>query len=311
MRKTTIPLVAALILLAAACSGGASPSPSPEPSPSPAASTEPSPSPSPDACAAENIKTLAAGKLTVGTDNPAFPPWFAFRDGGNSAPWENQPFMGDPTTGKGLESAVAYEVAKRLGFDAADVVWTPLPYLQSFAPGDKPFDMYLAQITFTEDRTAAADLSDGYFDLDQAVVGNAGKPIDAVTTVAGLADFKLGAPVGTTSYQYIVDNIKPTKEPAVYDTLDAALQALDANQIDGIVVDLPTAFTNVAAQLKNGTIVGVLPTVGELEHLSVVLPKDSALTSCVNGALAAMKADGTLKTITDTYITGAGAPKLT
>jgi polar amino acid transport system substrate-binding protein len=310
MRTTRLVLVAVLGLLVAACTGGASPSPSPQLSPSPAPSVAPSPSPSPDACAKENLTTLTAGTLTVGADNPAFPPYFAHREGGNTPPWEDQEFTGDPTTGEGFESAVAYEIAKRLGFDSADVAWVPVPFVQSFAPGDKPFDMYLTQVSYNAERAQAVDLSDGYFDQNQTVIGNAGTPIADVTTVAGLKDFKLGAPVGTTSYQYIVDNIKPTKEPAVYDTLDAALQALGAKQIDGVVVDLPTAFYAVAVQLDNGTIVGVLPTVGEVEHFSVVLPKGSTLTECVNRTLKAMKDDGTLKSITDTWITAAGAPEL-
>jgi polar amino acid transport system substrate-binding protein len=313
MRKNSLVLLAAVGMLAAACTGGASTAPSTEPpaAPSAAASVAASPSPSPDACARENLTTLTAGTLTVGTDNPAFPPYYLYREGGNSAPWQNEVYMGDPTTGKGLESAVAYEVAKRLGFEAADVTWTPLPYLQSFAPGDKPFDMYLAQISFKPERTQAADLSDGYFDLNQSVIGNAGTPITQSTTVADLAAYKLAAPTGTTSYDYILNQIKPTQEPAVYDTLDAAIQALEAKQVDGVVVDLPTAFYATSAQLSNGAIVGVLPTVGEVEHFSIVLPKDSALTDCVDQALAAMNEDGTLKTITDTYITGAGAKELT
>jgi polar amino acid transport system substrate-binding protein len=249
--------------------------------------------------------------MTVATDNPAFPPYFLHRDGGNTAPWQDEVYTGDPTTGKGLESAVAYEVAKRLGFEAADVVWTPLVWSQSFAPGDKPFDFYIGQISFQPERTTGADLSEGYFDLNQSVVGNAGTPIVDAKTIADLAGYKLAAAATTTGYDYLVEQIKPTQEPAVYDTVDALIKALDAKQIDGYVVDLPTAFINVSSQLKNGAIVGVLPTVGEVEHFSIVLDKDSALTSCVNQALAAMKADGTLKTITDTYLTNAGAKALT
>jgi len=220
------------------------------------------------------------------------------------------PRRSDPS-GEGFESAVAYEIAKRLGFEAADVAWVPVPFVQSFAPGDKPFDMYLTQVSYDDERAKAVDLSDGYFDQNQTVIANADTPIAVVTSVAGLADFKLAAPVATTSYQYIVDNIKPTQSPLVFDDLAAAFQALNGKQVDGVIVDLPTAFYAVAVELDNGTIVGVLPTVGEIEHFSVVLSKDSALTSCVNAALAAMKADGTLKTITDTWITGAGAKELT
>jgi polar amino acid transport system substrate-binding protein len=316
MRTRSIVFVASLGLVLAACTGGASTAPSAEPSAAPSAATSTEPSAAPSAAASATacsggLPTLTAGTLTIGADNAAYPPYFMHRATGNTAPWEDQPWTGDPTTGEGLESAVAYEVAERMGFDAAHVVWTPMQWGQSFAPGDKPFDMHVSQVSWNADRASVVDLSDGYFDLNQSVVGNAGSPIDNVTTVSGLRDFTLGAPAATTSYQYIVDTIRPTKEPHSYDTLDLAIKALDAKQIDGIVMDIPSAFIAVAAQLNNGTIVGELPTVGEVEHFSIVLPKGSALTACVNETLAAMKADGTLKRITDKWITGGGAQKLT
>ena len=143
------------------------------------------------------------------------------------------------------------------------------PFNSAIAPGPKTFDMYLTQVSYSAERTAAVDLSDGYFNLNQAVVALKSNAISKVTTVAGLAAFKLGAPVGTTSYAYITDNIQPTKAPSVYNDLDGALKALQAKQIDGIVVDLPTAFYMRDAQLTGGTIVGYLPTVGDPEYFSV------------------------------------------
>jgi polar amino acid transport system substrate-binding protein len=300
--RSSLALLATLVL--AACSAGASPSPSAVASASPAPSVAASPSPSADACAKDSLTTMTDGKLTIGADNPAFPPYFS--DDPKDPAWE----IGNPNNGKGFESAVAYEIAKRLGFETTDVTWVPVPFNNAIAPGDKPFDLYLTQVSYSAEREAAVDLSDGYLDQSQTVIALADNPIASVTTVEGLKAFKLGAPVGTTSYDYIVDNIKPTTEASVYDTLDAAIQALSVKQIDGVLVDLPTAFYATAAQLDNGKIVGTLPTVGEVEHFSVVLDKDSPLTECVNVAIGAMKDDGTLKTITDEWITGAGAPEL-
>jgi polar amino acid transport system substrate-binding protein len=134
-----------------------------------------------------------------------------------------------------------------------------------------------------------------------------------VTTVAGLKAFKLGAQVGTTSYQYIVDQIKPDVEPNVYDTTDAAITALKAGQIKGIVADLPTVFyIRDGGQLDGGQIVGSLPTAAgaAVEHFSILLDKGSSLTPCVNAALAAMKSDGTLAGIVDAWVTSQGAPEL-
>lgn len=295
--------------LVAACTGAASPSPSPAPSvaPSPEASVapSPSPSPSPDACAKENLTTLTAGKLTIGADNPAYPPYFEI-PAAATAPWE----LGDPTSGQGFESAVAYAVAQNMGFSKAEVTWVPVPFNNAIQPGPKDFDVYLTQVSYSAERAQAVDLSDGYFDLNQSVVALKSNPIAQVTTVAGLMDFKLGAPVGTTSYDYIVRNIQPSKDPSVYDTLDAAVSALNAKQIDGIVADLPTAFFMVAVQITDGTIVGVLPTVGEVEHFSILLTKGSPLTPCVNRAIAAIKDDGTLARTTVEWITSKGAPEL-
>lgn len=304
--KTLVVLLAAVMVAACSSSGGSSPSASAVASASAPAAGSPSAAPSatPDACAKDSLTTMSDGKLTIGADNPAFPPYFS--DDPADPAWE----IGNPANGKGFESAVAYEIAKRLGFETADVTWVPILFNNAIAPGDKPFDLYLTQVSYSAERAQAVDLSDGYLDQSQTVIALADNPIAAVTTVEGLKAFKLGAPVGTTSYDYIVENIKPTTEASVYDTLDAAIQALSVKQIDGVLVDLPTAFYATAAQLTNGKIVGTLPTVGEIEHFSVVLDKDSPLTDCVNGALAAMESDGTLKTITDEWITGAGAPEL-
>jgi len=261
----------------------------------------------PDACATENLETITAGTLTIGADNPAFPPYFEPSD---PAPADSIWELGEPTNGKGLEGATAYVVAEQLGFTEDQVTWVPVPFNNAIQPGPKEFDLYLSQVSYSAERTAAVDLTDGYFDLNQAVIANAGTPIAAVTTVAGLKDFKLGAPLGTTSYTYIVENIQPTQDPSVYDDLSGAFQALNAGQIDGVVVDLPTAFYATAVELDNGTIVGSLPTAGEVEHFSIVLNLGSPLTTCVNSAIATLTDNGTLAGIVDAWITNQGAPAL-
>jgi len=304
--RVTMSLLVAALALAACNTAGASPSPSLVP-PTATVAVTPSPSPTPDACAKANLTLKAPGMLTVGADNPAYPPYYIPDDQKPAGSvWE----LGEPTNGKGLESAVAYAVAAKLGFTTADVAWVVAAFNVATQAGPKPFDMYLTQVSYSADRAQAVDLSDGYFDLNQAVVALKANPISAVTTVAGLKAFKLGAPVGTTSYTYIVNNIQPTQEARVFDTLDAALSALTGKSIDGIVVDLPTAFYMRDAQLTGGTIVGSLPTVGDVEHFSILLTKGSPLTPCVNAALAAIKADGTLAAITEQWITSQGAPAL-
>lgn len=270
--------------------------------------------PTPDACAKENLKTMTAGKLTISADNPAFPPFYIPDDPKPAgSEWE----LGQPTNGKGLESATAYAIADMLGFSKEEVVWIASPGFNTvIQPGKKAFDMYLTQVSYSDERAEAVDLSDGYFNLNQAVVALASNDASKVTSLAGLKALKLGAQVGTTSFKYIVDNIQPTKDPAIYDTNDAAITALKAHQIDAIVADLPSAFYMRDAQLSEvaggGKIVGSLPTAAgeDVEHFSVLLNKGSSLTACVNAAIRSLKEDGTLDTITQQWISNAGAPEL-
>lgn len=294
-RDTALAVVAFLV---AACSNaGATASPVTTAAPTTAPTTAVTAAPTQDACAKDNLTLTTTGKLTVGTDNPAFPPYFAIRAGGNAAPWEDLGYTGDPTTGEGFESAMAYAVAKQLGFSAEEVTWVVVPFANSIAPGAKTFDFDINQIGYTPERAQAVDLSDGYYSLNQSVVALKANAASGAKSVADLAKYKFGAQVGTTSLTAIQVIIKPTTEAAVYDTNDLAIAALKAKQIDAIVVDLPTADYITSVQIEDGagTIVGQLkPPSGTSEHFSLGLAKGSALTACVNGAIAALATAGTL-----------------
>src|SRR6185312_15064252 len=89
--------------------------------------------------------TVTSGQLTIGTDNPAYPPWYA---GGSKSSWK----INDPSTGKGYESAVAYAIAAKLGYSKAHVKWTYIPFNKAFAPGPKAFDFDINQISITAAR---------------------------------------------------------------------------------------------------------------------------------------------------------------
>jgi len=246
-------------------------------------------------CGKDQLQLVNDGKLTIGTDNPAYPPWYG---GAPEDPWK----ISNPASGKGFESAVAYAVAKQLGFTPDEVEWTVVPFNNSFKPGPKDFDVDINQISYTPNRAEAVDFSDSYYDVNQSVVALKDSSIANATSLADLKDATLGAPVGTTSYDYITQNIQPSKQPQVYDTLDAGVAALKAHQIDGLVVDLPTAFYITAVQVPNGEIVGQFPTVGSQEYFGMVLQKDSPLTQCVNQTLDALKSDGTLAQIQKTWL---------
>jgi len=250
-------------------------------------------------CAKASLNLVNAGQLTVGTDNPAFPPWFG---GPEKSPWK----VSDPRSGQGFESAVAYAVAKKLGFANSEVKWIVVPFNTSFAPGPKKFDFDINQISYTPARAKVVDFSDSYYDVNQAVVGRKGTPIATAQSSADLQKYKLGAQIGTTSYQYIKDFIKPSKQPAVFDSNDAAVAALKNGQIDGLVVDLPTAFYVTAVQVPNSKIVGQFPTANAGERFGMVLEKGNTLVGCVNHALTQLKHDGTLQQIQEKWLAKVG-----
>ncbi len=249
-------------------------------------------------CEKADLELISAGKLTIGTDNPAFPPWF---EGGtpDGSDWE----INDPSTGEGFESAVAYAVAEKLGFVEDEVEWVVVPFNNSFRPGDKSFDFDINQISVTEERDRAVDFSDSYYDVNQALVALNDTPIAEATSLADLKQYQLGAQVGTTSLAYIQENIQPDQEPRVYDTSNDVVAAINGKQIDGIVVDLPTAFFLVGAEeVKNGTVVGQFPSAGGQEHFGMLFQEGNRLRDCVNGALAELKDDGTLDEIQQEWL---------
>jgi polar amino acid transport system substrate-binding protein len=305
MRKSPLLSLGLVALLAAACSTGAGSSSAPaSTAPSaaaPSASVAPSvaPSASAAACAKDDLALVTPGTFTIGTDNPAYPPYFAEPDTGTTAtkPWQ----IGDPTNGKGFESAVGYAIADRLGFTKDQVAWVVVPFANSFAPGPKTFDIDLNQVNFKAERTQTADLSKGYYFGNQSLVVLKDSPLAKATTIAELKDGQFGAQVGTTSLDAINTVIAPTKQPLIYDTNDLAIKALGNKTIDGVMVDLPTADFITNVQVQNAVIAGQFEG-GTPEFFSAVLSKGSKLTDCVNAAIDAMTADGTLDDLVSTWL---------
>ncbi|HQD68696.1 MAG TPA: ABC transporter substrate-binding protein [Ornithinibacter sp.] len=281
-----VALTGSALLALAACGS---------PTDEPAASASGDATASAATCTPETMKTLTAGTLTIGTDKPAYQPWFV---------------DDDPSNGKGYESAVAYAIADELGFAKDKVTWVVAPFNTVVAPGKKAFDFDVNQVSISDERKQAVDFSSGYYDVRQAVITYKGSPIDGKTTVADLKGAKLGAQVGTTSYNAAKDQVQPSAAVAVFDTNDLAVQALKNKQIDGIVADLPTAFYMTAAQLDDGVIVGQLPLQGEPEQFGAVLDKGSPLTGCVTQAVDTLRENGTLDTLVNTWLSTQGAPEL-
>ena len=256
-------------------------------------------------CTKDQLDLVNAGKLTVGTDNPAFPPWF-------EGPKKNEPW--DPTTTptkKGYEAEVTYAVAKQLGFTDEDVQWTVVPFNSLFRPGAKDFDFDVNQVSFNDERAKAVDFSDSYYDVEQALVSAKGLKAAGAKSLADLKDTKLGAQIGTTSYDTITEVIKPSPKPLVYDTNNDAISGIKAKQIDGIVVDYPTSLYMAAVQVPNGTVVGRLPRLESAqEHFGLVTEKGSALIPCLNEAIGALRDDGTLDRLEQKWVVGSAPPVL-
>ena len=251
--------------------------------------------------------TVSPGELTIGTDNPAYPPWYA--GGTHGSKWK----INDPSTGKGYESAVAYAIAGKLGYAKSKVKWVYVPFNKAFAPGPKSFDFDINQISYTPARAKVVAFSASYYDVNQAIVVNKGTKIASVRSIKGLRSYKLGAQLGTTSYQFIKSRIKPSQSPAVYNQNAAAVLALKNKQIDGLVVDLPTAFYVTAVQVPNGKILGQFENTGgkATDRFGVVLQKGNALTGCVNKAIGTLRKNGTLKKLQRLWLAKAtGAPIL-
>jgi polar amino acid transport system substrate-binding protein len=294
MRKAllALPLLLLLALLAAGCGGDEDGGTAGGGTTAEAAS-----------CAKGSLDLVTPGRLTIGTDNPAFPPWFEGTK--KFEPWDPT----TPPTKKGYEAETAYAIARELGFTDDEVKWTVVPFNQSFRPGPKDFDFDINQISYKPERARAVDFSDSYYDVEQAVVTVEGSPIANAKSIDELKGAKLGAQIGTTSLEAINQQIEPDREPSVYDTNNEVVSAMKAKQIDGVVVDFPTALYMAAVQLDNGKVVGRLPAQEGGEYFGVVLEKDSPLTECVNQALQRVKDAGTLDELEQKWLTGS-APLL-
>ena len=246
----------------------------------PTTSASAEPSESDDACATDSLPLKTPGTLTVGTDSPAYEPWFQDND---------------PTNGQGFESAVAYAVAEELGFSEDQVEWVKVPFNNSYAPGPKDFDFDINQISITPERAEVVDFSDGYYTAAQALVALKDSPAGRATSIADLEDLELSAQTGTTSLTVLREVIQPGKTINPFEDTNQAKQALNNGQIDGFLADLPTAFYITAVEIPKATIVGQFqPEGGEPEQFGMLFEKGNELVGCVNQALASLEESGEL-----------------
>ncbi|MBU3703153.1 MAG: amino acid ABC transporter substrate-binding protein [Ilumatobacteraceae bacterium] len=241
-------------------------------------------------------KTLEEGVLTIGTGSPAYSPWV-----------ENDA----PESGEGFEAAVAYLVAEAMYFSKENVKWVRTTFDEAIQPGAKNFDFNLQQYSITDERKKTVSFSDPYYTSNQAIVGFADSRAAGAKSVADLKDLKFGAQAGTTSLDFINEVIKPSSEPFVYDDNAGAKAALEAKQVDAIVLDLPTAFYVSAVEIEGTKVIGQFPAnAGSgADEFGMVFDLDNPLVECVNTALALLKENDLLAAIETQWLSAkTGAP---
>ncbi len=248
-----------------------------------------------DQCTPDKLQTLKSGQLTIGTDSPAFEPYFV---------------DDDPTNGKGFESAVAYAIADELGYSKADVNWVVVPFNASYAPGPKDFDFDVNQISISPKRAEQVDFSTPYYEAEQAVVALKDSDAAKAKSLDDLADAKIGVQIGTTSLDAVEESIQPSEDPQVYDNSNDVVSSLKQGQVDAVVVDAPTAFFLTAVQVPEGKIVGQFPAPGG-DTWGALLELDSPLTACVSTAIETLQDSGKLQQIENRWMSQVvGAPVL-
>ena len=284
MRQITVAAMAAIAMLAA--SAGLAGCASESSSSSAASGTSSSASATAASCSNSAIQSqlYAKGMLTVATDKPVYPPWFV---------------NNKPTNGQGYESAVAYAVAAQLGFSKSHVTWAYEPFNGSYAPGPKKFDFDVNEISSSAQRAQVVTFSDSYYDVQQALVALKNSPIVTKHSPADLKSYVFGDQVGTTSLQFINSQIQPSQTPKVFETLNDVKQALQTKQIAALVTDTPTAEF-ITTEIPGSVVVAQFPSTGE--HYGLLFAKGNQLVTCVNKALATLKANGTLAKLTGQYL---------
>lgn len=227
-----------------------------------------------------------AGKLVIHTDQPVYEPWF---------------IDNDPANGQGFEGALAYAIAERLGFLPDQVEWGYTSFNASYAPGPKPFDFYICEVSITPQRAEAVGFSDPYYDDPLVVVTKADSPVLEARTLEDLKAFKWGTQVGTTFHSFLTDVLQPDEDILVYDTNADSLTALDNGTVDAVIQTLQIGIFNTEIQFEGMALAGILPDVIG-EGMGLVTETDSPLIPYLNAAIAEVIADGTRDALVEEWL---------
>lgn len=234
--------------------------------------------------AAADFTTVEPGKLHMST-NAAFPPYEMIRDDGSF---------------EGIDVEVAGVIAEKLGLE---LVVDDMDFGAALlAAQNGQSDIVMAGVTVTDERLQVMDFTDSYATGIQVIIVKEGSPIATVDDLENAA--MIGCQKATTGYLYCSDDPENggygEDHVTAYDTGALAVQALVNGQVDAVVIDDMPAREFV----KSNPGLVILDTEFTVENYAIGLTKgNTALLNAINGALAELKADGTLQSIVDKYIT--------
>ena len=232
------------------------------------------------------LPTVPDGKLPVPPSDPAYSPWI---------------LNNDPASGEGYESAVIYALAEELGYSADNVQWVRATFDSSITPGAKDWDLNIQQFSITDERKNAVDFTSPYYTTTSAIITKAGTP------AANAMDFKdvlIGVQAGTTSQQFASDHLESglSQKLQMFNSSDDTVPALQTGRVDAFVVDLPTAFYMVSAQIDDGVIIGQFDDTTGGEEYGIVLPKGSKLPPTVSAAVDRLASSGKLAELQEKWL---------
>jgi polar amino acid transport system substrate-binding protein len=240
------------------------------------------------ACSPAKLQTHTAGVLTIATDSPAYPPYFEHND---------------PTNGQGFESAVAYAVAKQLGYPRSKVKWVVEPFDSSYAPGPKSFDFDINEISITAARSKVVTFSTPYYTNPQGILVADSSPLAHAGSLAAFQKAKIGVQIGTTSLSAVQADIKPSVQPQIFNTSSDVVAAFKIQRVNAIIVDLATAF-ELTSEVKHSTIAGQFNASGG-DRWGLLMTKGSPIAPCVDKAVSSLQSGGTLASLSKRWISSA------
>ncbi|MBS9403356.1 transporter substrate-binding domain-containing protein [Halomonas sp. TRM85114] len=197
--------------------------------------------------------------------------------------------MMDQETGEmvGFDMDIISEVAERAGFEYDLETMDFNGIIPAIQTGN--VDIAIAGVTITEERAEIVDFSDPYYDSGLRILVSADD--DSVEEIEDLKGKKIGTKVGSTSYDYLEENLGDEADITPYPGSSDMYMALLGGSVDAVFYDAPNV--GYFSQTRGEGRVKVVGPLYEGQQYGIVLVKGSEWVEPVNEALAEMKEDGT------------------